>query len=290
MLIGSSLILLAVLALLGAALFRNRGGDPPRLGDAASRNIILYGGLIIPVIVLFGLLVSSVLAGKQSSGSGPRDALTVRILGRQWWWDISYLNVSGGIIARTANEIHIPVGQPVRVILESSDVIHSFWVPNLQGKTDLVPGRTNASWIQAAQPGVFRGQCAEFCGAQHAHMAFEVVAQPADRFREWLAWQGKPAIDPSSPETQEGRRIFLSGPCVMCHAVRGTIAAAGVGPDLTHVAGRRTIAAATLLNRREHLSRWIANAQSIKPGARMPRLNLDKESLSRLVGYLETLQ
>ena len=174
--------------------------------------------------------------------------------------------------------------------LDSTDVIHSFWAPNLTGKMDLVPGRTNEIWLRADNTGVWRGQCAEFCGQQHAHMGFEVIAEDSAKFYQWLQWQKQTAVQPTSDAAKQGQQIFVQGPCVMCHKIRGTPAGGSAGPDLTHVAGRRTLAAATIPNTRGHLGGWIVNAQGIKPGNHMPRINLDASQLEPLLTYLESLR
>ena len=188
------------------------------------------------------------------------------------------------------NELHIPVGVPVVLRTTSRDVIHSFWVPNLHGKRDLIPGVTTETWIQAVRPGVYRGQCAEFCGHQHAHMAFFVIATPMDEFETWLQQQRSGAPQPATEAQRRGHDLFMQGPCVLCHTIRGTAAASRFGPDLTHVAGRRTIAAGTLPMTRGHLAGWIADSQSIKPGNRMPPNLVRGEDLQAIVAYLEMLR
>jgi cytochrome c oxidase subunit 2 len=191
---------------------------------------------------------------------------------------------------RTANEIHVPVGRPVAIDLKSRDVIHSFWVPNLHGKMDAIPGRVTNTWLQADSPGVWRGQCAEFCGLQHAHMALTVVAHPAHEFEQWLSAQREPATQPTEEIALRGQQVFLSGPCMMCHTIRGTPALSAFGPDLTHVASRRTLAAGTIPNTRGHLAGWILDPQVIKPGTRMPPTALGSEDLQALLAYLERLR
>jgi cytochrome c oxidase subunit 2 len=180
----------------------------------------------------------------------------------------------------TANEIHIPVGRKVRLQLEGLDVIHSFWVPSLAGKQDLVPGRPNELTLRAERPGVYRGQCAEFCGLQHAHMAFYVYADPPSVFRRWLAQQEKPAA--AQPPA-----VFESAGCADCHSIRGTTADAHVGPDLTHVASRTTLGALAIPNDRAHLEKWIVDSQHVKPGNQMPNFNLSQAQLTALADYLE---
>jgi cytochrome c oxidase subunit II len=188
------------------------------------------------------------------------------------------------------NELHVPVGVTVVLKAQSRDVIHSFWVPNLQGKRDLIPGQITSTWIRADEPGVFRGQCAEFCGHQHAKMAFLVVAEPMDAFQAWIRNQRLPAREPASDTLHRGRQLFLGSTCVTCHTIRGTDAGSRVGPELTHVASRQTLAAGTLSNTHEHLQRWIANPQAIKPGIRMPPSALQPDELAAVVSYLRSLR
>lgn len=206
--------------------------------------------------------------------------------------------VVGGALSRslsssavvTANEIHIPVGTPVVLNSTSRDVIHSFWAPNIQGKRDLIPGRLTTIWFQVDREGVFRGQCAEFCGNQHAHMAFLIVAEPPEKFQQWLRSQRRPSVEPTDGIASRGQQVFLSHTCVMCHNIRGTNAGAKNGPDLTHIASRRTLAAGTIPNNRGYLAGWILDPQHIKPGNRMPPNPLRPDELQALLAYIETLQ
>jgi cytochrome c oxidase subunit 2 len=221
--------------------------------------------------------------------SGPA-AVTIDVIGHQWWWDFQYRDVTPSDMVTSPNELHIPVGVPVVLRLQTRDVIHSFWVPSLHGKRDLVAGYTNHLWIQADTPGVYRGQCAEFCGHQHANMAFTVVAEPVDAFQTWLQQQRRPAAEPATDLQRRGRDVFLQSPCVSCHTVRGTDAGSRLGPDLTHVASRLTIAAGTLPNTRGHLAGWIADPQSIKPGVRMPANPLPAEDLQAVLAYVRALR
>lgn len=288
-----TVVLVVVVVLAVWATFRGRRTDETEiaLSTRQSTKLVLAGGVIIPTIVLIGLLVHSVAVGNAITSEPAGDALVVDVVGHQWWWEVNYPdreNVSRGF--RTANELRIPVGRPVRVQLASRDVIHSFWVPNLHGKTDLIPGQSTATWLQADEPGTFRGQCAEFCGLQHAHMAFMVVAEPPERFEAWAEQQRRQAEEPASSEAARGRDVFLSNACVLCHTVRGTIALGSVAPDLTHVASRLTLAAGTLPNTRGHLAGWILNPQDIKPGNRMPPTNLEPADLHALLSFLESLK
>jgi cytochrome c oxidase subunit 2 len=241
-------------------------------------------------LILFVFLIASLTAGKAIfSGSGS-DVVTIEVVGHQWWWEVHYPDDNASKRVVTANEIHIPVGRPVRVLLSSADVIHSFWVPNLQGKIDLVPMHLNSEWIRADRPGVFRGQCAEFCGHQHAHMSLLVIAEPSDKFNAWLDQQRRSTETPLDPAVQKGQQVFLSSPCVLCHTVRGTIANGTQAPDLTHLASRQTIAAGTLPNNRGYLSGWILDSQGVKPGNKMPPNHLTADDLQSVLSYLESLK
>jgi cytochrome c oxidase subunit 2 len=214
----------------------------------------------------------------------------VQAIGRQWWWDFRYTTPEGSAIA-LANELHIPVGQPVEIVLATDDVIHSFWVPALAGKVDMVPGRTNRLVMTAATTGVYRGQCAEYCGLQHALMAFVVVAQPAPQFREWLAAQARPARAPTDAFRRRGQRLFFAARCQECHAIRGTAAEGRSGPDLTHVGSRLTLGAGILDNHAGTMAGWIAGAQDLKRGNAMPSMNVFAgEDLRAVAAYLSGLK
>jgi cytochrome c oxidase subunit 2 len=216
--------------------------------------------------------------------------LIVRVVGHRWWWEIKYLTQPPSDEVVTANELHIPTGRRVRLELASADVIHSLWVPNLQGKMDLVPGRTSLMWLEADRPGISRGQCAEYCGLQHTRMAFLVVAEPPAQFERWLANQRQLAAAPSDEVAQRGQASFLASSCGYCHSVRGARTVGLLAPDLTHVASRRAIAAGTLPNTRESLTAWIADPQHVKPGNLMPRVPLAPADVRAIVAYLETLR
>jgi cytochrome c oxidase subunit 2 len=280
---------LVIGALLWAVLRRRRDSDDaPETSRRLTTVVASAVGVTIATLVV--LSVVSVVAGRGlTSPSGP-GAITIDVIGHQWWWEFQYHDVSANERVNSPNELHIPVGVPVALKAMSRDVIHSFWVPNLHGKRDLIPGMVTHTWIQADRPGVYRGQCAEFCGHQHANMAFLVVAEPAEKFQQWLIQQRKGAPQPKTDAQKRGHDIFMSGPCVMCHTIRGTPAGSRVGPDLTHVAGRLTLAAGTLPRTRGHLAGWIMDSQSIKPGNRMPPNALTGDDLQALLAYLETLR
>jgi cytochrome c oxidase subunit 2 len=244
----------------------------------------------VTVVLLLVMIVTNALTGKALAALRSEQALEVEVVGHQWWWEFRYRDPAPSQLLITANELHIPVGRPVALKLNSRDVIHSFWVPNLAGKRDLIPGQENTLLLQADRPGTYRGLCAEFCGYQHAKMAFLVIAEPPDTFEAWRQHQLQPAAPPVEPLAQHGQQLFLTGPCALCHAIAGTPAAAIVGPNLTHLASRQMLAAATLPNVRGHLAGWILNSQSLKPGNKMPPISLPPEDLHALLAYLEGLK
>jgi cytochrome c oxidase subunit 2 len=270
------------------AMVRGRRGTSTTSDARLGRSVAVAGGLSL--VALLGLLFQSVVTGRALDSLRSPEALRIQVTGNQWWWDVQYVHAVPSLRVTTANEVHIPVGRAIRFDLLSTDVIHSLWIPNLQGKIDLVPGRLNELWLRADRPGVFRGQCAEYCGLQHAKMAFVVVAEPPDDFERWLAANRAPAPVPSTPEQRRGRDLVERGPCAMCHNITGTSAGGRTAPDLTHIASRRTIAAGTLPNTKGHLAGWIADPQQIKPGNRMPPTGLTGEELQAVLAYLEILK
>lgn len=258
-----------------------------QLSDKASNGLVFYGGALVPAIILlvvfgFALRGMVVLAGPPS----PDRAITVQATGHQWWWEVRY--PGQGIV--TANEVWLPVGERVRLEVTSSDVIHSFWIPNLHGKIDTVPGQTNVFWLEASEEGTYRGVCAEFCGLQHAKMHFIVRAVSREDFDAWAAQQAQPAVEPSNALLREGQQVFLGSACVYCHAIKGTSASGQVGPDLTHLASRATPGAGILPNNKGSLAGWTVNSQAIKPGNRMPPMYIEGQSLQALLAYLGSLQ
>jgi cytochrome c oxidase subunit II len=244
----------------------------------------------LTVVILFGLLVASVWTGNTVAALHASSAVTINVVGHQWWWEIEYEDAVPERRMLTANQIHIPVNRPVVLKVTSRDVIHSFWAPNLQGKRDLIPGYTTAIWMQAASPGIFRGQCAEFCGLQHAHMAFDIVAEADDSFVRWLDRMRQPAPDPRDPVARRGREVFMTGRCAGCHTIRGTEAHGQIAPDLTHLAARSTLGAGTLPNTPEHLDAWVRDPQASKPGNQMPPNPMTPDDRQALVAYLGTLR
>jgi cytochrome c oxidase subunit 2 len=248
-------------------------------------RFIVIAGLVVSGAVLAGTFAVSLRALNALAGPAGDSALSIEVIGRNWWWEVRYPN--GAV---TANEIHIPVGRTVEVKLSTADVIHSFWVPQLNVKQDQVPGMDNRISLRADEPGRYRGQCAEFCGLQHARMVVYVDAQPPAEFDQWLAREAAPAATPTSSTADRGREVFLRSSCAGCHAVRGTTAAGTLGPDLTHLASRETIGAGTLSMERGPLSGFVRNAQDAKPGAAMPPTELTPEELSAVVDYLMGLE
>jgi cytochrome c oxidase subunit 2 len=300
MLYVTGAVFLVVMGFLVASLVRRRrpyGGEAADAADvkpepSVERRMshVVLTGVALTVVILFVFLVRSYVTGRALDSVREQDHLTVTVVGHQWWWEVRYDNSTAAYVLTTANEIHLPVGRPVLFKLTSTDVIHSFWVPNLHGKTDLVPGHQNVTWLKADREGTYRGQCAEFCGHQHAHMAFTVVVEPYDKFKSWYDAQLAPAAEPANASQARGRHVFLSSPCVMCHTVRGTDAGSRVGPELTHVASRGTIAAGTLENTRGHLAGWVVDSQQVKPGNRMPPNSLEPADLEALLDYLQSLK
>ncbi|MEZ4869283.1 MAG: cytochrome c oxidase subunit II [Caldilineaceae bacterium] len=306
----ATVVYVIVLVLLGYGLFRSRR----RTGDGGLGNgrlFVLIGGGVIPALILIGVMVYTV--GVQAALATPAQAaLTVELIGHQWWWEVYYPDQR----FTTANEVHIPVGQPVLFKLTSADVIHSFWAPQLQAKMDMLPGQSNTTWITANRPGVYQVECAEYCGLQHAHMRLLIIAEAPDRVNAWMSNEMQPAAVaaptlhvtaagpsvqnaatkkptaevPTDPVLVQGQQIFFGSACVYCHTIRGTVATGQVGPDLTHIASRRTIGSGMLENNTANLSGWIINAQAIKPGNQMPPMYLDAASLHALVAYLQTLK
>jgi cytochrome c oxidase subunit 2 len=292
MLTGLSLtIILIISLLLIAALLRNRPlMDMRAIGPESGGLRWIYIGTGVSTFILFGLVIYSLIVLDAVAKPPSTPAIIVTVTGYDWWWRIEYEHDDPEQAVTTANELHIPVGQPVLIKLKSADVIHAFWVPTLAGKTQMIPGLINQQWIQADTPGVYTGQCAQFCGAGHAHMSLEVVAESAEDFEKWRNTQRHAVSFPfKAGSTGEfGQKLFMDR-CAGCHAIRGTDAAGGHGPDLTHLKSRRILAAGLLPNTPENLMNWIANAQRFKPGARMPSINLTEAEKLALSTYLSTL-
>lgn len=288
--LGAAVFVIFCAALLWALLHRRVPVEAPTPEqDRRRTRMILLFGALLPGLILVPLLfwTFETLAAIDPRAR-PAD-IVVDVVGKQWWWEIRYRDSVPGRTFTTANELHVPVGKRVELRLTSTDVIHSFWVPELQGKTDLIPGRENVAWIEADRPGVYGGQCAEYCGIQHTHMGLLVVAQPEAEYERWAAGQRAPAVTPADSTTDRGRETFLRA-CALCHTVRGTPAGGRLGPDLTHLASRRTLAAGLLPNTAGHLGGWISNPQALKPGTRMPRVPLSRDEFRLLHQYLLTLR
>lgn len=265
-----------------------------RRGEISHRDptrFVVLAGAVVPFVVLaavYGLNLRDMLALTRpgepaSSGSPP---LTVEVIGHQWWWEFRYPPGSSVV---TANELHIPVHTDVKLILRTDDVLHSFWVPQLMPKTDLIAGQTNTMWLRADEVGDYRGQCAEYCGMQHAHMAFMVVAEPRAQFDDWLEWAGT-AVRPQNPQQQRGQQVFTQMGCAACHSIRGTGADGEVAPDLTTVGDRWSLGAGTLPNDAQHMREWIDNPQQSKPGNAMPPQAVPPAAMTDLIAYLQSLR
>ena len=283
----------AVLLVLVGAIWRGRGTAGASAQERAQqerRSAFVVGGAVAAtVLVISGLTLASYFATRSIAADHP-DALVVRIRGYQWWWEVTYADPSPDQVFLTANELHLPLGRPVRLELAAADVIHSFWVPNLAGKQDMIPGRDNVLAFTPLQPGTYRAQCAEFCGLQHAHMALQVVVEPPEVFERWRIAQVAEAAAPENPEEAAGRAVLERKACGACHTVRGTAAAGTLGPDLTHVGGRQTIAAGMLPTTRGALAAWVADPQTIKPGNNMPMVSLTADELQAVSAYLARLR
>ena len=279
---GATVIFIAVMALAAYAVFSSR----ERAARLSPRLLIVGGGIVFPAVTLAALLAYSLVraASLATAGDG---ALRIEVTGEQWWWRVHYLDGAGAVDFATANEIRIPAGRPVDLVLRSADVIHSFWVPTLAGKLDMVPGHVNRMRIAAAAPGRYRGQCAEYCGGPHALMSFFVVALPEAEYAAWAARQREPA---AVGDEARGRMLFEEA-CAACHTVRGTRAAGVRGPDLTHVGGRETLGAALLPMDSRSLATFIASSQHVKPGNLMPSFgHLPRQDLEALAAWLEGLR
>jgi cytochrome c oxidase subunit 2 len=287
------LVWVVTIAFLMIALWPSRRADRPILStDPAKerRFTLIIGSLVaftgLSVLALTGLSY----AGQKRFYTARPEALTIKLTGHQWWWEARYEDTQPSRIFTTANEIHIPAGERVTFELASADVIHSFWVPNLAGKLDLIPGMQNRLQLVADQPGTYRGQCAEFCGNQHAHMALLVVADTQDDFQRWRETQIQAAQPPADDAGRKGQTVFLSKPCVLCHTVRGTAAGGRIGPDLTHLGSRQYLASGTLPLTRGSLGAWIIDPQTIKPGVHMPMTRLQPDEIDPLLSFLTGLK
>lgn len=296
-------ILILVWAILLYSLLRFRRGpatdgtEPPQVYGSKSIEVAWTAAPGLVVFLLCLAIIRSVIEVRVNPNTPPAGSkpLYVTVIGHQWWWEYVYEKYGdedlGGMI--TANELHIPssdpdVPRPVYLTLKSADVCHSYWVPRLAGKTDLIPGRTNQMWFQTATRGLFLGQCAEYCGTQHANMLLRVYVESPEEFEHWLANERKPAVD--NPGGRQGRDVFLSQSCINCHRIRGTKAQGDYAPDLTHLMSRQTLASGMIPNNRENLLRWVKDPQSIKQGCLMPPFGLSERQVELIVDYLSLLR
>lgn len=287
MAIAAALIFALVLTLLLHAVLR----VPERRLRIPPRRLIYAGGIALPVVTLSALMPIGVRVASNATTPAAPEAIRIHVTGHQWWWDIEYDFGTPATRFTTANEIVLPIGEPVELRLTSRDVIHSLWIPKLAGKLDLIPGRVNLLIIEADREGVFRGQCAEYCGMAHTQMALHVVAMSHEDFEDWAALQLRPAAQPEDGEAAEGAALFRATGCPLCHTVRGTGAWGRNGPDLTHVGGRHAIGAGALANTRENVVWWIAYNDAVKPRNLMPQYHdLPLETREKIAAYLETLQ
>ena len=293
---GIAFVIVEVWLILNGVLFRNR---PEERAVQSHGNLKLeIGWTVATAVVIFGVLGATVWtmwsadfslardprAVLPNTGAFPGDVLSMRVVGHQWWWTMEYPQQQ----VYEANELHVPVGTTIKAQLEADDVIHSFWVPRLNGKTDTIPGQTNYTAFVATQPDVYRGICGEYCGTEHAHMGFRIVAVSPDEFAAWLRRVQGPAAQPTTDQQRAGEQAFAA--CAGCHTVRGTAAQGKQGPDLTHFGSRQAIAADTLDNTPENLAEWIRDPQKVKPGNKMPTLPLNQTTVDQLVAYLENLK
>lgn len=287
MFVGAGLILALVMGLTAVAIL----APPERRRWLAGQRAVFWLGVVFPVVTLTSLLVYGLNVAGILVRADDKPALTIAVSGEQWWWRVSYLDEAGDTDFHTANEIHVPVGQEVEFLLTSPDVIHSFWVPRLGGKLDMIPGRTNSFRLQADKAGIYRGQCAEYCGRQHTWMAFDVIALEPEAFEAWREGQRLPAAEPDTAFLRQGHDLFMEQGCGACHVVRGTAAAGTLGPDLTHAGSRRMIAAGTFVNNAGTLAGWISSSQHLKPGNLMPSFGaLDGVELRAIAAYVENLK
>ncbi len=278
-----TVVFVFVLGLLLWAFFRKKSSEN---GEApgGDQRFIVVGGILFPSVILIPLLIYTLMLTTKLK-SKPSD-LVIKLTGYMWWWDVDY--EAAGV--RIANEIYIPVGRPVKLVMTSADVIHSFWPPNLSGKTDLIPGQITTHWLEASEPGTYRAQCAEFCGLQHARMALFVIALPEAQFQEWLKTKAAPIVQPFDSVLVQGQKAFDTEGCAACHTIRGTPFAGVVGPDLTHIGSRLSLGAGVLPNTYGNLSGWVANPQALKPGNLMPPSYIAAENFHPLMSYLMSLK
>jgi cytochrome c oxidase subunit II len=285
----TTIVTLIVLFVLALAVRRASQAAAEAIDDRRLMRVVGLAGAVT-VMILIGLLVRSIVTSRAIASERIDEAMQIEVTAYQWWWAVEYQHPEAEQRVRTANELHIPVGRTVAIKLLANDVIHSFWVPSLAGKLDASPGHEAVLWLRADEAGVYRGQCAEYCGHQHAHMAFVVIAEPADQFERWIQAQRQTAHQPTTEIEQRGLKLVQQGACVMCHTIRGTAAGGRTAPDLTHISSRSTIAAGVLPRDTGHLTQWLTDPQAVKPGTRMPTLSFRPEDRAAIVAYLEQLR
>ncbi|MBB4191887.1 cytochrome c oxidase subunit 2 [Rhizobium aethiopicum] len=282
-------VFVLVMGVMVWALVRGKNERPSEPQTELSMGRVVTGAIMTTFLVVSFLAITSFYA-TNGVDRGWDNPPTIAVRGQQWWWQFTYLDADPARTFQTANELHISVGTDVRLRLEATDVIHSFWVPNLTGKQDLVPGRENGLTLHASKAGIYRGQCAEFCGLQHSHMALLVIAEEPEDYARWLESQRKTAAAPADGDAAAGKLVFMGKPCAACHTIRGTEASGTSGPDLTHVGSRSMIAAGLLENTRGSVAAWIADPQTLKPGNNMPLVPLTGEELRQVSAYLSGLR
>jgi cytochrome c oxidase subunit II len=285
-------IAVIVIAALLYAVWHGRRNAATLIGEGVERQMRWWvgGAAGATALILIGILLYNLATGRALAAFADPSALTIHVTGHQWWWEVEYRDPLPNRRLATANEIHIPVGRKIRLEVESRDVIHSFWAPNVHGKIDLIPGYSGTTYFRVDTAGTYHGRCAEFCGLQHAHMDFFIIAHEPNEFAAWFESQLRPAPSPGTALQAQGKEVFLSKTCSMCHAIRGTSADSRIGPDLTHLASRHTLAAGKIPNTRGHLAGWILDPQRIKPGVLMPPNQLKSDELRALLSYLESLK
>ncbi len=289
-------VFVVVILLLAYALYRGRQkeladalADIPPVRDeerGVGRRFVLLGGAVIPALILISTFGYTLFVLNETDPGDTSDLMQIEVIGHQWWWEVRY----PGYDFITANEIHIPAGEPVELILTSADVIHSVWIPQLHGVVDMIPGHTNRLKLDAFEPGIFRGECTEYCGIQHAKMFLFVVAEPRADFDAWVLAQQQAAPDPTDPLLAQGKDLYFAKGCDNCHRIDGTASLGKLGPDLTHFASRLTLGAGILENNRGNLAGWILDPQSIKLGSLMPLTDYSGPELQAVLAYLESLE
>jgi len=289
--VACAVVVLVCIAILAAvARHRDAPTEPAERREIRSGLSWIYVGISATIVVLLATFAGTMVTLNAATHPSKVPSLTMDVTGHQWWWEVRYSEAAHpGLGFVTANEVHLPVGIPVRVRLHAADVIHSFWLPQIAGKTDVIPGQTNEMWVEARRPGTSQGRCAEYCGLEHAFMTMPVTAESPAQFNQWASARRADALRPAESDAQNGAVIFART-CGACHAVAGSKALGRVGPDLTHFASRPYIGAGVLENTSVNLARWITDAPGLKEGARMPKISLDSAQLRSVVAYLETLR